>query len=334
MTVRELAKLVDVSPATVSLVLNGKKGVGDETRKKVLDAVERYHYIQPLRKKAIVKSVLVIKFYKSGIFVEENQGFISAIIDAIESGLRKKELGMTLMVIKKDLNGGLKNIDYSKYHGVIVIGTEIVSDDYGLLSAIPLPFIVVDNMMPGYAYSTVCMNNSENIRLLLAYAKEAGHTRIGFIGGSSSAQNFSERFEAFEKYIREFGLNFDLRDKYDVTPTLLGAYDDFIKIIENGKFSAFPTCFVSANDTLALGVIKALKEKGYKVPADISVLGFDDISYASISSPPLTTVHVQRGIIGKQAVIQLLQIIDDNSFSTIKTEVTGILVVRGSLSFR
>ena len=88
MTVRELAKQIGVSPATISIVLNGKKGVSEETRKKVLDALKTYQYMPPVRKPKSGKNVLVVKFYKSGLLVEENQGFITMIIDSIEEQLR------------------------------------------------------------------------------------------------------------------------------------------------------------------------------------------------------------------------------------------------------
>ena len=77
--------------------------------------------------------------------------------------------------------------------------------------------------------------------------------------------------------------------------------------------------------------MKALKEKGYKIPQDVSLIGFDDIPYSSISSPTLTTIHVQRNIMGKQSVIQLMQLIEDPRFMPMKTQITGRLVVRSSV---
>ena len=103
MTVRELAKQIGVSPATISIVLNGKKGVSEETRKKVLDALKTYQYMPPVRKPKSGKNVLVVKFYKSGLLVEENQGFITMIIDSIEEQLRAEQIGMTLTVVKTGL---------------------------------------------------------------------------------------------------------------------------------------------------------------------------------------------------------------------------------------
>lgn len=329
MTIRELAKLIGVSPATISIVLNKKKGVSDETRKRVLEAIETYHYIPSVQKIGNTKSVLLMKYYKSGMFVEENQGFISMIVDSIEEQLRMERLGMTLMVAKTELTAALNAIDYSKYCGMIVIATEIMTENYGALQKIPIPFVVVDNTMPNYKYNSVCMNNYENVWMALKYCRECGHSEIGYLGSVSYTENFNARCKAFQMYVSEFGFQFDKKWQFRVTPTMLGAYDDFMRILE--KKTKLPSCFFAENDTIAFGVMKAMKEKGYRIPQDISIIGFDDIPYASISSPALTTVHVQRNIIGKQSVFQLLQLMDDSRFRSMKTRITGHLVVRDSV---
>ena len=112
-------------------------------------------------------------------------------------------------------------------------------------------------------------------------------------------------------------------------PTLLGACEGMEKILEGNP--KLPTCFFADNDTIALGAIKALKAKGYKIPRDVSVAGFDDIPFAAVSSPALTTVRVQREIIGKQAVYQLQRIIDNLEFTPVKTTITGNLMIRESI---
>ena len=124
-------------------------------------------------------------------------------------------------------------------------------------------------------------------------------------------------------------MEMDEENDYKVTPTLIGSHDDFLDILERRDLNN--TVFFAENDTIALGVIKALKEKKYKIPADVSIIGFDDIAYSSVSSPTLTTVHVQRKGLGKQTVLQLLQLIEENKLLPIKTRVTGRLVQRDSV---
>ena len=271
----------------------------------------------------------MIKYTQSGFFVEENQGFISMIIDSIEGQLRNKNRGMNMMIIKNDLQAGLNEVDYDRYSGIILIGTEMIDNDYDCLKSIAIPYVVVDNAVPNVVCNSVSINNYENVYIAISYLKEAGHKRIGYIGSKSETENFRERRLAFELTLKKLNLEIDEENDYKVTPTLIGSHDDFLEILE--KKNPDGSVFFAENDTIALGVIKALKEKKYKVPGNVSIIGFDDIAYSSVSSPTLTTVHVQRKGLGKQTVIQLLQLIDENKILPIKTRVTGRLVVRDSV---
>ena len=329
MTIRELADKIGVSPATISIVINGKKGVGEDTRERVLRALKENNYNPGNRKKNNDKNVLLVKYTKSGFFVEENQGFISMIIDSIEEQLRSRKRGITMMIIKNDLLLGLNEIDYEKYSGMILIGTEMIDDDYNCLKDIPIPFVVVDNAVPNIMCSSVSINNYENVYIAISYLKKAGHKCIGYIGSKSETENFRERRTAFELTVKKLNIEFDEDNDYKVTPTLIGSHDDFLEILEKKDLNN--TVFFAENDTIALGVIKALKEKRYKIPADVSIIGFDDIAYSSVSSPTLTTVHVQRKGLGKQTVLQLLQLIEENKLLPIKTRITGRLVQRDSV---
>lgn len=329
MTIRELAKLIGVSPATISIVLNGKEGVGEDTREKVLDAVRTYQYAPSARKSQSARNVLLMKYRKSGMLVEENQGFISMIIDSIEEQLRAKHLGMTMTVAETDLKAALDAVDYNKYCGLLLIATEVTEEDFPLLSSIPIPYVVVDNTVSNHRCCSVCMNNSENVYIALEYCRKCGHTEIGYLGSTTETGNFIARHDAFIKHINELGLRFSDESEFRLTPTMLGAHDDFAKILETRP--KLPTCFFAENDTIALGAMKALREKGYKIPGEVSLIGFDDIPYSSISSPALTTIHVQRNIMGKQSTLQLIQLIEDSRFMPMKTQITGQLVVRGSV---
>ena len=168
MTIRELADKIGVSPATISIVINGKKGVGEDTREKVLRALKEHNYNSGNRKRHNDKNVLLVKYTKSGFFVEENQGFISMIIDSIEEQLRSRKRGITMMIIKNDLLLGLNEIDYEKYSGMILIGTEMIDDDYNCLKDIPIPFVVVDNAVPNIMCSSISINNYENVYIAIS----------------------------------------------------------------------------------------------------------------------------------------------------------------------
>lgn len=331
MTIRELSKLINVSPATISIVINEKKGVSEETREKVLTAMQEYNYCPQQRKKPIEnKNVLVLKYYRSGVFVEENQGFIAGILDAVENRLQKENLNMVLRVYKEGFEKFLAETDLSQYEGIILIGTEFTPDLYPLFASISIPYVVVDNVCPYTSCNSVCMNNEENVYIAINYLKECGHQSIGYIGGNVYSENFQLRKKGFMESVEKLNLNYIKEHTYMISPTMVGAYNDMLIQLDN--LSTLPDCFFADNDTLALGAIKALKEKGIKIPKDVSIIGFDDIPYSAVSSPALTTVHVQRNQIGKLAVEKLLKMKKDRKIKSAKTLITGSLIVRDSVA--
>ena len=331
MTIRELSKLINVSPATISIVINEKKGVSEETREKVLMAMQEYNYCPQQRKKPIEnKNVLVLKYYRSGVFVEENQGFIAGILDAVENRLQKENLNMVLRVYKDGFEKFLAETDLSQYEGIILIGTEFTPDLYPLFASISIPYVVVDNVCPYTSCNSVCMNNEENVYIAINYLKECGHQSIGYIGGNVYSENFQLRKKGFMESVEKLNLNYIKEHTYMISPTMVGAYNDMLIQLDN--LSTLPDCFFADNDTLALGAIKALKEKGIKIPKDVSIIGFDDIPYSAVSSPALTTVHVQRNQIGKLAVEKLLKMKKDRKIKSAKTLITGNLIVRDSVA--
>ena len=110
------------------------------------------------------------------------------------------------------------------------------------------------------------MNNRENVYIALQYLKECGHTELGYLGSTTGAENFNERHDAFIKYVKELDFHFNPRNEFRLKPTMLGARDDFSKFLEQKP--ELPPCFFAENDTIALGAMKALKEKGYKIPQE------------------------------------------------------------------
>lgn len=328
-TIRELAKIANVSPATVSIVLNGKRGVSEETRAHVLKIAEQHHYISNRKSAARQENILVMKYWSGGMLVEENQSFVSTIVDSAEEALGKAGYSMTTLTLRDSLTAGFRQIDFDEYCGIIVIATEITAEQYGVFKEIPLPFVIVDNTVPWYKCSSINVNNYDNVFLAMKYCADCGHNEIGYLRSKVETANFKERNVAFKSLTKELELNFKEEHEFGVTPTLYGAYQDLKKMLAG--VLELPTCFFADNDTIAIGCIKALKERGFKVPDDVSVIGMDDIPFASVSSPALSTVKVQKELIGRQAVRQLIRIIGDGECEAMKIRVTGELVVRNSV---
>ncbi|MCL2856111.1 MAG: LacI family DNA-binding transcriptional regulator [Oscillospiraceae bacterium] len=329
MTNKELAKITGVSPATVSIVLNNKGGVGEETRARVLQAAKENGYSINKSNRKKMKGVLLLKYWGSGMIVEENQSFVSTIIDAISSELFLHNHRLTMHIVKDSLREALKEIDFDSFCSAIVVATEITRELYEVLDQIPIPYVMVDNAVFGVNCNSVSIDNSSNVYIALAYLKENGHKQIGYLRSSTMIENFAERSEAFSKWTKVLGFDFVEQAQFFLTPTLEGAYKDMCIELKSGM--ALPTCLYADNDTIAIGAIKALKEHGYRVPGDVSVIAMDDIPFASVNSPALTTVRVQKEMIGQIAVSQLFTLLNNPAYGNVKTRISGTLIVRSSV---
>ena len=338
MNIRELSKIAGVSPAAVSIVINNKKGVSETTRAHVKKIMEQYGYnpiklngATDIQRNSNLKKILFLKYRTHGMLVEENQGFISIIIDAIEAECRKRQMELNIIVSDNQFKQTLSEIDFSIYAGIIVLATELEPELYSLLDRIAIPFVAVDNRIPTSSCSSVSIDNSGNVFQALKFFAEHGHKKIAYFRSNIEIQNFKERRESFLNSVRNLGMSHSPEYEFAVTPTLLGSYKDCKSLFTNFHTS-LPTCAFADNDSIALGAIKALKECGYKIPKDLSIIGFDDIPYSAISSPSLTTIKVSKEIIGQTAVNHLCTLIDNPSHH-LKIQVPGNIIIRNSISF-
>lgn len=327
MNIKEISKMANVSPATVSLALNNKAGVNEETRNKILEIANKYGYSK--KTSAPKKNILFIKYIGSGAAIEQNGDFIARVIDSIE--YTSKNLGYTLIIkniMETDFQSEIKAIDYEEYAGIVFLGTESKSEDVYYLKDISIPIVAVDNIFQKHDIDSVVMDNYGGIYKAVSYLVSLGHRKIGYLDSVIRFTNFDQRTEAFLKSIKEFGLDKNpliLR----VEPNLDGAYQDMLKNLKQMP-GEMPTAFVGANDTIVIGAVKALKAYGFKIPNQISVIGFDDIPFCTMMDKPLTTIRVYKERMGELAVKLLDDKINNPSEETVKMLVTTKLIERES----
>lgn len=329
MNQKELAALAGVSPATVSLVLNNKKGVGEEKRRRILALLKENGYaVSQEESPSSTDSILLIKYSTHGILVEENAGFVSAIIDSIQAGCLKKGLQLSIRFVKNNLAEALEAIHFPNYQGVILLGTELLPSDYPLLEKIPLPHVVVDNEMPSCPCCSVVMDNDRGVREALSHLAALGHREIAYFSSSLPIQNFADRSRAFHQAVQELGMTCLPQHEFKLQPSLMGACGSMEAYLEQG--SSLPSCAFADNDTIAIGAMRALQKHGIRIPQDISVIGFDDIQYASIHSPTLSTIRIHREVIGTVALEHLQLCIASPEITGVKTRISGVLIPRHS----
>lgn len=333
MTVREIANLANVSPTTVSIVLNNKSGVGEETRKKVLKIAEEggYRLKQREQPKEARKSIRFIRYREDGMLTERNGDFIARVMDGIELEAREKgfELKITNVTTSsiKDIISFI-NEEMSDC-GIIFLGTEFMPESADILKLFKMPVVVIDNEMKYTEIDSVDMCNRDIIYTAIKHLYDLGHRKIGHIKSAKRTSNLKERSIQYKMVMEEFGLELNPEFTYSAQPELEMAYETIKKELGLRKCE-LPTAFFADNDVLAIAAMKALKETGVKIPDDISVIGIDDLAISSACEPALTTMKVHKMTMGRVAVRRLIELLDNWDAGANKIYVGSVLVVRDS----
>ena len=328
---KDIAKLAGVSPGTVSNALNDRKGVGKETKAKIMEVAQELGYFRN-SKKSEDMVIRLILFKKHGYVLSDTQ-FFSALIAACENECRQKGYELLISQIihgEHDKEDIFKMINKNKIDGILLLATEMDENDFLNFENINIPIVVLDSYFETKDFNYILMNNIGGSYGAVKNLIENGHTRIGFLGSSISTNNFEYRFTGFMKAIKDCRLCLKEEDKVLVEPTLDGSYRDMKSYLSTNK-NNLPTAFFALDDVIALGAIKAMTEANVKIPQDVSIIGFDDTPFSSLSSPSMTTVKVYTNVMGSFAVKRLVEIINKEDEVQLKIEINTKLKIRDSV---
>lgn len=337
-TVKDVAKLAGVSATTVSLVMNGKSGISQETRTRVMQAAKTLKYSQRIArsvKSDALGTLRFLKIAKHGHTVNRDHNtFISDYIDGMSR--EASACGYKLEIVSfegEPVDAIVSSLLGASVDGLIVLGTELTEQDIKLLQTLPTPLVVIDSFFDVLECNFVNMNNKDAVYKIIAYFVERGFRNIGFIASNVQTVNFQLRKDAFVEGMKAFGLNFSARDIITVDSTYDGAYQDMLSKLNNGL--VVPECYFCTNDIITYGCIKALREFNVRIPQDISVIGFDNLPMSATMEPPLTTIDVSKTKIGYLAIRLLDELIHaEDKQPAVKILVGANLVVRDSVEAR
>lgn len=323
-TIKEIAEKAGVSVTTVSRVLNYDEtlNVQDETKKRVFEAAEQLEY--QARSKKRKKKKLKVGLLCSYSLEEEldDPFYLSARI-----GLEKKLEEEGHKKIPVSLSWSPE--EYAKVDGLICLGT--FSDSVvNTIKTFSKPAVFVDALGDLDYFDSVVTDLKFSVKKVLNYLLALGHTKIAFIGGRDIDTDGKEvvdlRMPLYASFMGKRGL---LREAY----IKIGGYTPkhgFRLTKELLRMEDRPTAIFAANDSLAVGCYKAIQEEGLRIPEDVSVIGFNDISMAKYLVPPLTTVHVFTDFMAAQAVNVLAERIDTGREISMHISVPTKLMIRGS----
>lgn len=300
-TIKEIADKLGIAVSTVSKGLNGASDISAEMRQLVLDtAVEMGYASKKIRSTGTRKVCIFIE----NMDYENIEQFGYEIVIGFKLSAARRHWDVTVVPANLNMQMEEKYDTYmlkNGYSGAFLLGFTLHDDWVRQLSKTTVPTVLLDNYIDrnnhvGY----VGTDNSEGIDLAVDHLHHLGHTRIAFLNGSKNSMVSEQRHQSFVNSIMKHGLTVDDNlIKYGCyVPDC--AKDHVPGFIRNGA-----TAIMCASDLIASGVITEVQKQGFRVPEDISVIGFDDLPIASSLTPSLTTIRQDRTDLGKSAFLLL-----------------------------
>ena len=327
-TMSDIAKEIGVSTVTVSKALGDKDGVGSELREKIKKKAEEMGYRfsgsskDPKADLTYSISVIVAKH-----FINDASAFYWVIYRYIVELLQKQNYYGILDVVSEEDEetcGMPKSVTDKKVDGVIVLGQ--LSGTYAnALLSLGVPTVFLDFYSSRSDVETVIADNFFGSYIITNYLIGLGHRRIGFVGTVNSTSSIQDRFLGFYK------AHIENRIRMNQAWIIDDRKSDGTQLTEYTIPSELPTAFVCNCDETAHKLINQLKSRGLRIPEDISVVGYDNHIYSTISDPRITTIDVNSYEMSDHAVEIIIRKIKDKSYRCGRVLVTGKLVERDSV---
>ena len=289
MTIKDIAKVADVSYATVSRALSGSSEIGEATRERILQICDEMNYIPDSVARSMVKKRTNIL---GVVTASINNPFMSELIEAIE--ITARENGYNLMVCNSSYDFELEKRQFSlllgrRVDGIIVIpaGKETVANLSSYSTDIPV--VYVSENIPDAGQFFVAIDNAAGAKLAVSYLQSLGHRKILYLGRREGSLTHRLRAEGVVAACRELGMEVVFKDNDNDGKSSMEAGCRLAK--EYFRSPEGCTAIFCATDALALGAMQAADEDGVRIPEDISLMGFDNISFTALPRIGITTIE-------------------------------------------
>ncbi|SHE73282.1 LacI family DNA-binding transcriptional regulator [Clostridium fallax] len=324
-TIKDIAEKASVSIATVSRVLNYDESlnVADETKKRIFEAAEELNYVTIKERKGRknTHTIGIIHWYSDK--EEIIDPYYLSIRMAIDRCCSKNLIKFLKIDDMENFN---ENLD-----GIIAIG-KFGDGEISKIRKLSKNIVFVDSSPDENLYDSVVIDFRKAVNEVMEYLTSLGHTKIAYIGGEEfvdkgKKQVLDYRQQTYIEFMEKRNLSFkDFIKLGKFTPA--SGYELMKKFLQNKNR---PTAYFIANDSMAIGAYKAISEAGLKIPNDISIIGFNDISTAQFIIPPLTTVKVYTEFMGETAVDLIIERIKKDREISKKVIIPTKLIKRDSV---
>lgn len=322
-TMRDIGAALGVSTVTISKALSGKEGVSDAVREKIIETARQmgYRYSAPQADDTgrIIGILVADRFFSAPSFYFSL--YRALLKELAEAGM----LGVLEIVSDQDETELVMPaaVTIQRASGFVLLG-QFSADYVSAILDTNLPAVLLDFTCDGPDVDAVTSDGQSGAYQLTRYLIEHGHRKIGFVGSVEGTTSIMDRYSGFLRAMRQFAL--PVREDWVIPDRdAEGHYDDRFPFPQE-----MPTAFVCNNDMLACKVAEALEKRGYRVPEDISLVGFDDFVYGK-HARPLTTYAVDQQRMAQVTVRRLRSRVREGMEGPLRTSVGGWFVERDSV---
>jgi LacI family transcriptional regulator len=311
-TINEVSRLAGVSISTVSRVLNGTAPVAEETKDRVMQAIEKLEF----HPNTFARSLVTNRSGGIGVTVNEiSSVFYAMLLQGVENAVEAK--GMHLLVSSGHASSNTERAAISflqqRRSDALIIQVESLSDEELLTFAKQdAPVVIVGRYVKGLP--CVYLDNEAGGFMATEYLIRQGHTRIAHITGPLSMLDGQARLAGYRRALKHYGLRYDKDLVIEGNFRELGGQEATHKLLERGK--KFSAMFI-ADDQMAAGAMRALRQRNLQVPEDISIVGYDDVLLAEFLYPALTTI--------RQPLFDMGQVAADIALALLNHEKTEVI---------
>lgn len=336
MRIKDIAKILNVSPSTVSKALNNRPGVNPALREKIIETAQKLNY----KKDMIASSLRTARSYIIGIMIPDvSNSFFGRLVLSIEKILYQRNYRYILSNTDEETKKELEYIStFMRYNtdGIITATSAVSSKQkiaryYRNFLAQKKPVVFVDRLIKGLDASYVIVDNIGAAYEAVLYLKNRGHRKIGAVVGPINIYTSKKRFEGFIKAIKDLQLEtkeqWILRGEYSIDISRRVTKEMFNKIKE------LPTALISFNNIMTIGILEAFEDLGVNIPNDISLISFDDTPWHRFSKVPITSIEQPVEEMGIIAATILVELLDSSRKKNRKVVLKAKLIERGSVRY-
>lgn len=331
-SMRDVARVAGVSLSSVSLVAAERPGVGDETRARVLEAMQRLGYDLPRRPRRDRERYTLAIISEQLLQPIERDIFYAEILQGIQMEAQQQGHRVLLHLLQSgDSESPLLDIGVQdEVSGMILAnGGDLTDDLIVRLAQSRVPIVLVDNYVINQPLHCVVADNVTAGYQATQHLLRLGHRRVALLPGPRKYRSLADRQEGYLDALAEYGVAID-QDLMPQPTHHAGGQKGYHQMLRLLQLPQPPTAVVAISDKTAFGAMEALKEHGKQIPADVALVSIDDVAESAHTTPALTTVQVPRAEMGGEAVRRLLALLGGFAPRPTKTVLYTNLVVRES----